>query len=458
MLLAGAAAPPQPVSLSAQQIALYGDRRLLVAEGGVIARVGGERIDATRAVLDLQDDVLTAAGSVRVNQTPAAAGSGYRYDLRAHRGEFVTGATVVQLATNEANVLAQQAEVRGRTIDFTNAQVLTGGVLEPSASYTYVVPAPSSKDFGYSPVPSAALEYPRMLGSGRDAYSFARLRYDRYNGGPGVGLEEHYARTGRGYAVLGETLDVDGARFDLASYQRINATLTQTLTGSALFDAHALRYALAASGPSGYAAFSISQYDATRTDDLYATSASYAVGHLGQLRFQTDLAHDIHPASFLGSQDLRLTPGLHFDLAALHLGPAAFTTSADLGETWYGDGFATTASDLGIWANLPVNRRLLLTGNVAFSHNAPPFAATLRTYSGGMTWHASDAFRFIGSLTYANDAGQTYGYGRPQFSAAIDMLALRRNGTGIDVGAIVPFGTLGNFSRATVLNLRYVKR
>lgn len=424
----------------------------------MLIRRGALRLEATRAEIDFSHEWLVAAGNVRANGASSPKGEGYRLDLRTGRGAFAPDIGVAQLAANAANVVAPQAEVRGTAIDFTNAQVLTGGVFQPVPSYTYTLPSASQKDFGYSPVPSAALEYPRILGAGRDGYTFGRLRYDRYNGGPGLGFEEHYARTDRGYAVAGETLDADGARFDFAAFERLNETLTQTLTGSSLYGVRELRYSLAASGARGYADLATSQYDATRTDDLYATTVSRPLGRFGQLRFQADLAHDLHPAAFLGSQDVRVTPGMHLDLAALHIGPASLTTSADLGQTWYGDGYSSTASDLAFWMNLPVNRRLLLTGNVAFSHDAPPFAATLRTYSGGMTWRASRSFRFIGSLTYADDAGQRYGVGRPQFSTALDVLVMRRNGTGLEAGAIVPFGRLGNFSRATVLNLRFVRR
>jgi hypothetical protein len=74
-----------------------------------------------------------------------------------------------------------------------------------------------------------------------------------------------------------------------------------------------------------------------------------------------------------------------------------------------------------------------------------------------MTWRASDAFNLVSSLTYAHDYGQAFGVGRPLFSAAFDVRLRRRNGTGIEIGSILPFGGAGNMNRQAVLNLRFLR-
>lgn len=431
----------------------------MIADGGIAVHGSGLQITGTRAAYDLRANRLTVTGGVSV-RTPNGTQSGkaYVYDFKTANGSFVPTATVAQLSTAEAMAIGQQVSLRPAvSITFTNAQVLSGGVLTPIASFDYAIPPPNAKDFGYSPVPSAALEWPVILGVGRNAYAFSRLRYDRYTGGPGAGLEEHYARTNRGYAVLGETLDMDGARYDLAAFQRLNGSLTQTLAGSRLFGASTLRYALSATGRYGYASLSFAQYNATRSDDLYATTNAYPVRRAGQFRLQIDIGHDVHPLDYSGAQDFRVTPGVHVDSATLHLGPASFSASADAGESLYDYGRATLATDLNLWSTLPVDAHLQLNAGTGFSHDAPPFPSTLRTYTAGMTWRASGAFNLVSSLAYAHDYGQLFGIGRPSFSAAFDVRIRRKNGTGVEIGSIVPFGGVGNRYRATVFNLRFFK-
>lgn len=457
---AAARAQSPAVTLTAQQIALYADRGLLVAGGGVAARVGGMEIDATRAMYDLRADRLTAAGDVTVKNASGTtvSGTGYVYDFKKKSGEFVEQASVPQFPTIDALVIGQQLELRpGVSMTFSNAQARSGTAFVPAATYTYDIPPPSAKDFGYSPVPSAALEWPLVVSSGRNGYTFARLRYDKYTGGPGTGMEEHYAATDRGYLALAQTLDRDGARYDLGAYQRINDTISQSLTGSMLQGTHAMRYALTSSGRYGFASLSFAQYNAQRSDDLLLTGNQRPIGGIGSVRLQFDLGHDVHPGYRHLAQDVRATPGLHFDTQTAHLGRASLSGSFDVGESVYDYGRGTLSSTAGVWSTFPVDPHLQLNGGATFSHDAPPFPSTYRTYTGGFTWKASRAFGLVWSLTYAHDFGQAFGSGRPQFSAAFDVQVRRRNGTGIEIGAILPFGGVGDMNRQAALNLRFLR-
>lgn len=453
-----ATAAPQPpaVIVTAQQIALYAERGLLIADGGVSVRGGAVQITATRAAYDLRSNRLTATGDVSAKDGSASVtGSAYVYDFSAGRGSFVRGGVIPQIPSSEALASGSQVELRPAvSIAFSNAQVRA---FAPQASYVYAIPAPNAKDFGYSPVPSAGLEWPFAVASSRDAFVFARARYDKYNGGPGAGFEEHYARTDRGYAALGETMDVDGSRFDLTSYQRLNDTLSQTLTGTDVAGTHVLRYAMTQSGRRGYASLSFSQYDAERSDELLVSGNQHAAGRLGAARFQMVLGHDVHPADTHLAQDWRVTPGMHFDTATLRTGAASLSAAFDVGENVYNYGRGTLASSATVWGNLAVTHGFLLNGGVTFSHDAPPFPSTYRTYTLGSTWKASEAFNLVSSITYAHDFGQAFGVGRPAFSAAFDVRVMRRNRTGIEVGALLPFGGVGDMNRQAGLNLRFIR-
>jgi hypothetical protein len=436
------------VVMTAQQIALYADRGLLVAEGGVAIRSSSFQITGTRAVYDLRANRLTLARD----------GAGYIYDFAKKAGSTVQNAVVPQFNTSDALAVGQQVEIQPATsITFSNAQVRTGTAFVPAASYTYDVPAPAAKNFGYSPVPSAALEWPVIVSNGSDGYTFARARYDKYNGGPGTGMEEHFASSARGYAVLAQTMDVDGGRYDMAAYQQINDTLSQSLTGSALSGARSLRYAISSSTRHGFAQLSLSQFNGTRSDDLLFTGNQRPVAGLGSSRLQIDFGHDVHPGDWPVAQDFRVTPSLHFDTATVRLGGSSIAGSFDLGESLYDYGRASLSSAAGVWSTIPVNAHVQMTGGMNFFHNAPPFPGTTRTYTGGLTWKASDAFNLVSSLTYAHDYGQAFGVGRPQFSAAFDVRFRRRNGTGFEIGTIVPFGGVGDMNRQAVLNLRFLR-
>jgi hypothetical protein len=436
------------VVMTAQQIALYADRGLLVAEGGVAIRSDAFQVTGTRAVYDLRANRLTVA----------ADSSGYVYDFAKKSGTAVQNAVVPQFNTNDALALGQQVEIQPAvSITFSNAQVRTGTAFAASASYTYDIPAPAAKNFGYSPVPSAALEWPVIVSSGSDGYTFARARYDKYNGGPGTGLEEHFASSARGYAVLAQTMDVDGGRFDLAAYQQMSDTVSQSLTGSVLDGSRSLRYAISSSTRHGFAQLSFSQFDGARSDDLLFTGNQRTLGRVGSSRLQIDFGHDVHPGDWHAAQDFRVTPSLHFDTATVHLARSSIAGSFDLGESLYDYGRASLASAAGLWSTIPVNAHVEVTGGMDFSHEAPPFPGTTRTYTAGMTWRAGDSFNLVSSLTYAHDYGQRFDAGRPQYSAAFDVRFRRRNGTGFEIGTIVPFGGVGDMNRQAVLNLRFVR-
>ncbi len=437
------------VTITAQQIALFADRSVLIADSGVSIRIQGvDAIDATRAAYDLRTNVLTADTS---------AGP-LTYDFNKRTLAHPAHASVPQYNINDAFAIGQQVELRpGETIAFSNAQVRAGSTFVPAAAYTFTIPPPNAKDFGYSPVPAAAIDYGFLLGSSRNAYEFTRFRYDKYNGGLGAGLEEHFAPTDRGYAAFGQTLDINGGRLDMALYQRMNDTYSQSLSGSYLAGTHTARYAITAGGKRGYALFSIFQYNNFRTDDVLVSGNQHPFARFLSLRLQADLAHDVHPGDWHVPQDYRLTPLIHADTVPAHLGALSLSASGDLGEAFYNYGRATLASDMTLWSSLPVNRRLQFTGGATFSHNAPPFPATFRTYTLGNVWRASDAFNLVTSVNYTHDFGQIFGYGRPQWTAALDVTFRRRNHTGIEIGAVEPFGGVGSMYRQSGFNIRFFK-
>jgi len=453
-------APDLHVIITAQQIALYSDRGLLVADGGVNVRLPQGRISATRLVYDFRANVLRAEGDVSATDANGVTttGVGYVYDVAKLSGAMVPHADVPQLSTNEALATAQQADVQSaKTITLTNAAVQTGGTFIPTATYTFAIPPPNAKDFGSSPVPSAALEYAFLLANGQDAYTFARTRYDHYNGGPGLGLEEHFARSDRGYVAIGETDDIDGGRFDVNAYERVNKSLTQTFSASSLIGERIGRYTLAQSGREGYSSLTFAQFDGSRSDDLFATGNLRRIGSIGSFRFQGDLGHDVHPDPQM-AQDVRANAGIHVDTATVHLDRrGTLSASADVGETVYGYGRGAIASDLSFWSTLPVTSKFQLDGGASFAHAAPLFASTSRTYTVGEIYNPGPFFALTSSLQYTNDFGQAFNSGRPQFSAAFDVAVRRRNGTGIEVGAILPFGRVGNFHNAAGLNLRLLR-
>lgn len=433
--------------LTAQQIALYVDRGLLIADGGVSIKLPTGTIAVTRAAYNLRTNRLYTAG-------PA-----YTYDLSAKVYIQMPSHddAVAQSQIAQANVIAQQVQIQpAKTLLFTSAQVSVGGVLQTAASYDYRIPPPNAKNFGSSPVPSAALEYARLLSSTRNAYTFARVRYDRYNGGPGIGLEEHLAKSNRGYAVFGETLDADGARFDLSTYQRINSRYTQTLTASRLFGQTYARYAVTRLGARGYASLAFAQSNGTRSDDLTGSGPRNPLGHIGFFSLQADLGHDVHPFDGLAVEDARLTGGVHIDLMPLHLGLATLSTSSDLGETIYNYGRGTLATTLSFFAARPAGPHASFSAGATFNHNAPPFPSTYRTYSLGTTYNPNQLLGIVASINYDRDVPQYLNFGRPEYTLGLDLRIRRKKDLrGIETGIVLPFGAVGQFHNVAGFNIRF---
>jgi hypothetical protein len=166
----------------------------------------------------------------------------------------------------------------------------------------------------------------------------------------------------------------------------------------------------------------------------------------------------VHPYDYAGGQDFRVTPAVNFNSASLHVGGASLSTSVSAGESLYDYGRATLATSQTLWATVPVAPKFTLSGGATFSHTAPPFPSTFRTYTLGETWRASRAFNLVSSLTYTHDFDQAFDIGRPQFSAAFDVRIIRRNGTGFEVGTILPFGGVGDMDRQAAFNVRFIRQ
>src|SRR5579884_2126001 len=146
------AAQDTPVfSITAQQIALHSDRGLLIAEGGVAVHGATLQLTATRAEYDLRANRLIAAGDVSVTDgSSKVSAAGYAYDFGSKRGSIEKNASVPQISTLDALATGQQVELRpAASITFANAQVLAGSSFTPMASYTYAIPPPAAKDWGY---------------------------------------------------------------------------------------------------------------------------------------------------------------------------------------------------------------------------------------------------------------------------------------------------------------------
>jgi hypothetical protein len=146
---------------------------------------------------------------------------------------------------------------------------------------------------------------------------------------------------------------------------------------------------------------------------------------------------------------------MNFNSAGLRIGSATLSTSVNVGESIYNYGRGTLHTDQTFWGTFPATSRLIFTGGATFSHDAPPFPSTYRTYTFGESWRASRAFNFVSSLTYTHDYAQAFHFGRPIFSAAFNVRVVRKNGTGIEIGAILPFGGVGNMDRQSAFNLRF---
>jgi|GEM_PF-2126472 len=445
-----AAGPPGPrIEITAQNVALFTDRRVLVADAGVAVKVGTRTLGAAHAIVYLGEGRAVLSGGVTLDVGGTkTSGASYALDIETGIGRFVDAVTTNDTGGTNPVVTSQRVVIRpDDSLTFTPAQVGTGVAVQTVASYTYPLAAPHAKDFGPSPGIGAALQYPFLLGRGRDGYVSGTGRYDRYLGGAGVGLEAHLATSPRGYAAFSVAQDGDGARYDLLAFENVSDGLTQTLTGSRGVGLAYARYALTSFGRTGTLQFSLSQNGATHSDDVFASTNRAAIGGGFALLFDGDVGRDVHPADFAVAQDVRGSLGAVLDGPSYHVAGASLSLQASAGGTAYSYGRRSFAQGASAFVSRSFGPMLLLNASAAVFQSNDQVGtyprSTFRTYAVGATLQPRAPWSLFTTVQYAHDWPQFANVGRPEFLQTVALRIHRTRGPGLEIDTSFAYGRTG---------------
>ncbi len=453
---ARAAAPPPSIEITASNVALYTDRRVLVADAGVAVKVGTRSLGAAHAIVYLNEGRAILSGGVTLEDGGVkTSGAAYALDIETGEGHFIDSAMSNDTGGTAPVVTSQRVVIRpNESLTFTPAQVGNGAAVQTVASYTYPLAAPHARDFGPSPAVGAALEYPFLLGRGQNGYVFGTARYDHYLGGAGAGLEAHLATSERGYASFAVTQDGDGARYDMLAFQSLTPGLNQTLSGSSGIGLKYARYALTSFGRTGTVQLALAQNGATHSDDLYASTNRSPLGGGFALRFDGDVGRDVHPSDYAIAQDRRASIGAVLDAPTLHLAGVSLSAQATAGGTAYSYGRRAFDQGVSTFASRSFGSSLLLSAGAAILQSNDQIGlfprGTFRTYTASGTYQPRAPWNIFSSIQYAHDWPQFLNYGRPEFLQTIALRIHRKHGLGIEIDTSFAYGRTGQMPRPTL--------
>jgi hypothetical protein len=448
--------PPAPIEITAQNVALYADRRVLVADAGVAVKTGTRTFGASHAIVYLNEGRAVFSGGVTLEDgTTKQTGAAYALDIETGIGHFIDAVSTNDSGGTTPVVTSQRVVIRpNESLTFTPATVGNDSAVQTVASYTYPLAAPHARDFGPSPAIGAALQYPFLLGRGRNGYVFGTGRYDRYLGGLGAGIEGHFATSERGYAALAATQDGDGARYDLQAFQSIQDGLNQTLSASRGIGLEYARYALTSFGRTGTLQGSIAQNGATQADDLFASTNRHALGGGFALRLDGDLGRDLHPTDYAIAEDGRASAGAILDGPTLHFAGVSLSAQATAGGTAYNYGRRAFDRGVSTFASRSFGSLLLLSGSAAIAQINDQVGvyprATYRTYVAAGTFTPRAPWSIFSSVQYANDFPQYAGFGRPEFLQTIALRIHRKRGPGLEIDTSFAYGQRGFMPKPTL--------
>lgn len=448
--------PPPPIEITAQNVALFSDRRVLVADAGVAVKVGARTLGAAHAIVYLDEGRAVLSGGVTLDDGGTkSSGASYALDIETGNGHFIDAVASNDTGGTNPVVTSQRVVIRpNESLTFTPAQVGSGAAVQAVASYTYPLAAPHAKDFGPSPGIGAALQYPFLIGRGRNGYLFGTGRYDRYLGGAGVGLEAHLATSPRGYAAVSVAQDGDGARYDMLAFERLRDGLTQTLTGSRGIGLAYARYALTSFGRAGTMQLALAQNGATHSDDLFASTNRTAIGGGFALLFNGDVGRDVHPADYAIAQDARGSVGAVLDGPTYHLAGASLSLQATAGGTAYSYGRRSFDQGASAFVSRSFGSVFLVNGSAAIFQSNDQVGTyprgTFRTYAVGGTFQPHARWSVFTTVQYAHDWPQFANVGRPEFLQTVALRIHRRHGPGLEIDTSFAYGRTGFMPKPTL--------
>ncbi|MHB8461533.1 MAG: hypothetical protein ACYDA1_02700 [Vulcanimicrobiaceae bacterium] len=451
-----ASAEPTVIAVTAQNIALYNDRNVVLADGGVVVAFGPATISAPHAILDLVAHTLTLYGGVseKISGT-TTTGQTYRLDIATVQGRLLATSSVEHVVATSPLVTAQQMVIRpGIDLRFTSATVYGGNGSQPAATYTFPLLAVNARNFGPPVSQGAALELPVRLRQSARWFVYGDGQYDRYLGGFGASVEAHLANSSRGYIAFAATPTQQYTRYDLAALGSIKPGLTQTFSAARAPGLRFARYALTAFGRRGSLQGVVAQNLASRSDDLVYSTPRLAIGSALFVSAATDLGHDIHPFDYAIAQDARSGANVTLSTQAVHFASAAVSFQGSVGGTMYTYGRRSGNASVGAFATRSFGRVLQTSLGLSLTQYndviGPYPRSTQRTLSVSVGYRPHAPWSLFTAMSYAHDFPQFFGIGRGVFTQSLALRVHRKRGISFEIDGSYGLGGIGINPRPTL--------
>ncbi len=451
-----ASAAPTDIAVTAQTIALYNDRNVVLADGGVVVTFGQVTLSAPHAMLDLVAHTLILYGGITEKIAGTThTGQSYRLDLANEHGQLLATTSVENVVATSPLVTAQQMVIRpGVDLRFTSATLYGANGSQPASTYTFPLLAVHARNFGPPVTQGAALELPVRLAQSTRWFVYGDGQYDRYLGGFGASVEAHLANSNRGYIALAATPTQHYTRYDLAALGNIRPGLTQTFAAARAPGLRFARYALTSFGRRGSLQGIVVQNLASRSDDLVYSTPRLAVGSALFLTVSTDVGHDVHPFDYAITQDARSGASVTLSTQSIHIASAAVSFQGSLGGTMYTYGRRSGNASLGTFATRSFGRVLQLSAGLTLAQYndviGPYPRSTQRTLSASVGYRPHAPWSLFTALSYAHDYPQFFGIGRGVFTQSLALRIHRKRGVSFEVDGSYGAGGIGINPRPTL--------
>lgn len=454
-LAQGAMAAPKDISVTAQTIALYNDRNIVSADGGVIVTFDDHSVSAAHAVLDLRSRILILYGGVIAKSGDTRIfGRAYQLDTTTLQGQMLSASPASTFVGTTPLVTAQQMLITpGVSLRFTAATVSSANGSQPASTYLYPLLAANARNFGPTVAQGAALEFPVRVRQSSRWFVYGDGQYDRYAGGIGASIEAHLANSNRGYIAFAATPSQQYARYDLAALGEIRPGLTQTLNASRAPGVRFARYALTAFGRAGSIQGVVAQNFASRSDDLIYSTPRFVIGRRFFASVVTDFGHDIHPYDFAISQDARSGASIALSTQAFHFAGASVSFASSIGGTTYTYGRRSGNASIGAFITRSFAQIIQTSlGLTLAQYNdviGPYPRSTQRTLSFSLGYRPHAPWSVFTAMNYAHDFPQFFGIGRGVFSQSLALRIHRKKGVSFEVDGSYGVGGIGMNPRPT---------
>jgi hypothetical protein len=509
-----AAAPaeglPSKVDVRADTIGFfpYTNQTLLAAEGHVILHAGRRTIEGDAMRWDLQKNLLTVTGNVRVVGGPTEVrGVAYQRDLKsgdayvlridpvpstyAVRGDDMATATEgpppagtfdsVDLDGQRPYMRARHAvvtpngAVRMAPVEFPTG---AGPALKlPSYLYTLV----QNQYISYSAAPAASFDQPFPLFGSPASLTAAHLRYDSQNAVTEA-IDERLVDQNKAY-VVASILPFRDKQFDLLSYDVIRPGLQQTLTGEHTFGANEINdfsYKLQESGKLLTQTLQLTEFNASNSAEFDLGTYEHDIKHLFGYQLRTSYGYDHNYGGYPYSNDFRIGGDALLLSPSLTIMGTSLNAKYEYNLTSYDYPHEITTGTATLSAGRQASRKVQLyaqvqfeqsdnryrnlkTGEVALglpaldapyiTYDGTPYPgyfaytglSTYRSYELQSTFAGHNDNRIQTTLFYTHDFPQYHGFGRAPLYASIDVIQRITPVCRVEFGRTYSFGWAGQY-------------